>query len=55
MLWGAALESAGREFDDEARPEPPVEAEEQRAKEVPNGRRPISDFAFAGAFKAREA
>jgi hypothetical protein len=29
--------------------------EEQRAKEVPNGRRPIRDFAFAGAFKAREA
>jgi nitroreductase len=29
--------------------------EEQRAKEVPNGRRPITDFAFAGAFKAREA
>jgi nitroreductase len=29
--------------------------EEQRAKEVPNGRRPIADFAFAGRFKAREA
>jgi nitroreductase len=29
--------------------------EEQRAKEVPNGRRPITDFAFAGRFKAREA
>ena len=27
-------------------------SEEQRAKEVPNGRRPITDFVFAGSFPA---
>lgn len=29
--------------------------EEQRVKEAPNGRRPITDFVFAGRFPAREA
>lgn len=29
--------------------------EEQRGRETPNGRRPISDFAFAGGFPQRDA
>lgn len=30
-------------------------SDEQRVKEAPNGRRPITDFAFAGRFPARDA
>ncbi|MEA1834540.1 nitroreductase family protein [Methylobacterium durans] len=29
--------------------------DEQRTRETPNGRRPITDFVFAGAFPARDA
>jgi nitroreductase len=35
---------------------PPAElTDEQRTRERPNGRRPITDFVFAGAFPARDA
>ncbi|AWN41140.1 nitroreductase family protein [Methylobacterium durans] len=35
---------------------PPAEmTDEQRTRETPNGRRPITDFVFAGAFPARDA
>ncbi|ACA16661.1 nitroreductase [Methylobacterium sp. 4-46] len=37
------------------RSDPATLPEELRARETPNGRHPIGDFAFAGAFPAREA
>ncbi|MFE1603180.1 nitroreductase family protein [Methylobacterium sp. ID0610] len=35
--------------------DPATLPEEQRARETPNGRHPIGDFAFEGVFPAREA